>query len=74
MPLDDVYIVKSKIDIDRYFIFRNNGQEIDFRIINNVLRQNLKYRMTPQEIEYTYRNVQRFKTKNKKLLKIKNNG
>ena len=74
MPLDDVYIVKSKIDVDRYFIFRNNGQEIDFRIINNVLRQNLKYRMTPQEIEYTYRNVQRFKTKNKKLLKIKNNG
>jgi len=74
MPLDDVYIVKSKIDIDRYFIFRNNGQEIDFRIINNVLRQNLKYRMTPQEIEYTYRNVQRFKTKNKKLLKIKKNG
>jgi len=72
--VDDVLWVKARIDPDRYYIFREDGQEIDFRIINNVLSQNPKYKMTPKETEYVYRNIQRFKTKNPKLLKIKTNG
>ena len=72
--MEDVLCVKSDIDVDRYFIFRDNGQEVDFRIVNKILNQNPKYKLTPKETEYVYRNIQRFKTKNPKLLKIKTNG
>jgi len=75
--MDDVLIVPELIKSskgNRYYIFRPNGQEVDFRIINNFLSQNPKHKMTPKETEYVYRNIQRFKTKNPKLLKIKTNG
>ena len=71
MRLDEVLILKARYDPNRYFIFRNDGQEIDFTIIENILDS--KYGLTPIEREFIYRNIQRFKTKNPELLKIKNN-
>jgi len=71
MDPKDVIWIKAEIDLDRYYIFREGGQEIDFRIINKTLNQNPKYKLTPKETEYVYRYIQQFKTKNPKLLKIK---
>ena len=71
MDPKDVIYAKARIDPDRYYIFRENGEEIDFSIKNKILNQNPKHKLTPKETEYVYRYIQRFKTKNPKLLKIK---
>lgn len=69
MPLDDVLIIKARYDINRYFIFRNDGQEIDFTIKDEILDS--KFNLSPIEREFIYINIMKFKTKNPELLKIK---
>ena len=75
MPLDDILIVPELIKSskgNRYYIFRPNGQEVAVEIKNDILDP--QFPLTQIEREFIYINIQRFKTKNPELLKIKING
>ena len=73
--MDDVLVVPELIKSskgNRYYIFRPNGQEVAIEIKNNILDP--QFPLTQIEREFIYRNIQRFKTNNPELLKIKTNG
>ena len=68
----DVLIVPELIKSskgNRYYIFRPNGQEVAIEIKNDILDP--QFPLNQIEREFIYRNVQRFKTNNPDLLKIK---
>jgi hypothetical protein len=67
---ENIIILKARYDPDRYFIFRNNGQEVDFKFIDDKLIVNPKYILTLAEREFIYINIQKFYTKNEYLLNL----
>ena len=70
--IENIIITKAEFDSDRYFIFRKNGQEVDFKFIDDKLIVNPKYILTLDEREFIYINIQKFYTKNEYLLNLKN--
>ncbi|MDC1265659.1 hypothetical protein N8009_02580 [Flavobacteriaceae bacterium] len=72
--VDDILIVPELIKSskgNRYYIFRPNGQEVAIEIKNDIL--DTQFPLNQIEREFIYRNIQRFKTNNPELLKIKPN-
>ena len=72
--VDDILIVPELIKSskgNRYYIFRPNGQEVAIEIKNDILDP--QFPLNQIEREFIYRNIQRFKTNNPELLKIKPN-
>ena len=74
MRLDEVLIVPELVKTkkgNRYYIFRPNGQEVAIEIKDDIL--DTQFPLNQIEREFIYRNIQKFKTKNPELLKIKTN-
>mgnify|MGYP001380937433 CR=1 FL=1 len=66
-----IVIVPSLAFLNRYFVFRNNGQEIAFEIKNENLNSSAP--LSSDERAYIYTNIGQFKTNSKFLLNLKRN-